>query len=232
MLPGALLLAGCRSELKVGALQTESRSVEQGNAGPVRVEITMGAGDLEVAGGAQKLVEADFVYNVARLKPEVKYTNDTLIVQQPEVEGLPAVGGISDFRNEWNLHLNKDVPMDLSVDLGAGTSNLQLAGLSLTRLGVSVGASKSTVDLSGDWAHNLDVTIEAGAADISVVLPKNVGVRVKVESGPHAIDASGLTQDGDVFTNAAYGVSGVTLQINIKAGIGKINLDIGEADGS
>ena len=82
----ALLLAGCGSKARVGALQTESQSVELGDAKSVRVEIDMGAGDLEVTGGAEKLLEADFTYNVAKLKPEVEYTDGTLVVRQPEIE--------------------------------------------------------------------------------------------------------------------------------------------------
>ena len=191
----------------------------------MRVEIVMGAGDLEVSGGAEELLEADFTYNVARLEPEVKYTNGTLVVRQPGSEGLPALPGITDFRNEWDLRLNNEVPMDLSVDVGAGTSDLRLAGLSLTGLDVSLGASEGTVDLSGDWAHDLDATIDAGAADITVRLPRDVGVRVKVESGPHTIETTGLTKDGDVYTNDAYGVSEVTLQINLGR-IGLINLEV------
>ena len=101
------------------------------------------------------------------LKPEVKYTNGTLVVRQPETEGLPALRGITDFRNEWDLRLNNETPMDLQVDMGAGTSDLQLAGLSLTGLDVSLGASESTIDLSGDWARDLEATIDAGATDIT-----------------------------------------------------------------
>jgi len=158
----------------------------------------------------------------------VGYTDGTLVVQQPDVSGLPVLRDITDYRNEWGLRLNDEVPMDLSVDMGAGSSDLQLAGLSLTGLDVSLGAGKSTVDLSGDWGHDLDVTIDTGAADISVRLPRDVGARVKVESGPHTIETIGLTQDGDVYTNAAYGVSEVTLQVNMKAGIGRVNLEVEE----
>ena len=208
----------------MGALQTESQSVELGDAESVRVEIDFGAGDLEVTGGAEKLLEADFSYNVAKLKPEVEYTDGTLVVRQPEVKGLPALRDLTDYRNEWDLRLNDEVPMDLSVDMGAGTSDLQLAGLSLTGLEVSLGAGESTVDLSGDWARDLDVTIDAGAGDITVRVPKEVGARVEVDAGLGSIKAPGLTQDGDVYTNAAYGVSDVTLQVNIKAGVGQINL--------
>jgi hypothetical protein len=71
------LLAACGSRPRVGDLRTESQSVKLGDAKPVRVEINMGAGDLGVTGGAEKLLEADFTHNVARLKPEVEYTGDT-----------------------------------------------------------------------------------------------------------------------------------------------------------
>ena len=228
MLLGALLLAGCSSEARVGALQTETQSVELGDAKSVRVEINFGAGDLEVTGGSEKLLEADFTYNVAKLKPEVAYTDSTLVVRQPDVEGLPALRGIMDFHNEWGLRLNDEVPMDLRVDVGAGTSNLRLAGLSLTGLNVSLGAGESTVDLSGDWERDLDVTIDAGAGGISLRLPRDVGARVEVDAGMGTIEAPGLTKDGNVYTNAAYGVSDVTLQVNLKAGIGQINLEVAQ----
>jgi hypothetical protein len=219
-----LLPAGCGSQARVGALRTESQSVELGDAKSVRVEINLGAGDLRLTGGAEKLLEGDFTYNVAALKPEVGYTAGTLVVRQPEINGMPALQRIMDFRNEWILRLSDQVPMNLSVDVGGGGSNLQLAGLSLTGLKVSLGAGTNMVDLSGDWARNLDVTIDAGAAFLTVRLPKDVGAWVKIQDGPHTIDATGLTKDGDVYTNAAYGVSDVTLQIDLRAGIGTIKL--------
>ncbi len=228
----ALLLASCGSETRVGALRTESQSVELGDARSVRVEINMGAGDLQVTGGAQKLLEADFTYNVARLKPEVKYTNGTLVVRQPKASGIPDLSGITDFRNEWDLRLSDRVPLDLSVIVGGGASGLQLAGLSLTGLTVNLGAGVYAVDLSGDWARDLRVTIKSGAANISVRLPRNVGVRVKVDEGPSKIEATGLTQDENVFTNAAYGVSPVTMQVDMEPGIGQIKLEVEAAAAS
>jgi hypothetical protein len=222
------LLASCNSGLRVGALQTESQSVELGDATSVRVAINVGAGDLEVSGGAEKLLEADFTYNVAELKPEMEYTDGTLVLRQPESEGLSDLRGITDFRNQWDLRLYDNVPMDLRVDMGAGASNLKLTGLSLTRLDITLGAGGSTVDLSGNWARDLDVTIDTGAANLTVLLPHDVGVRVEVDRGPTAIDAPGFVQDGNVYTNAAYGVSEVTLHVNMKAGIGSINLEVEE----
>jgi len=224
----ALLLAGCSSEARVGALRNESQSVELGNAETVRVEIDYGAGDLQVAGGAEKLLEADFTYNVARLKPEVEYADGTLVVRQPETRGIPVLPGITGFRNEWDLRFNDEAPMELQMNMGAGTSDLQLTGLSLIKLDISLGAGISTIDLSGDWERDLDVAIDSGAADITVRLPGEVGVRVEVEAGPTAIEALGLRREGNIYTNDAYGLSEVTLRVNVEAGIGRINLEVEE----
>jgi hypothetical protein len=226
VLIATLQLAGCASEARVGDLKTESKSVELGDAKPVNVEINFGAGDLRVNGGAEKLLEADFTYNVAKLKPEVEFTDGTLVVQHPDVRGYRTLQDIRDFRNEWDLRFNNDVPMNLNLDMGAGTSDLQLAGLSLTGLDVSLGAGESTIDLSGGWASDLDATIDAGAGDISIRLPRDVGVRVEVVAGLGTIDAPGLTQVGNVYTNDAYEASDVTLQVAIKAGVGRINLEV------
>jgi hypothetical protein len=228
VLLGAVLLAGCATRARVGPLETESQSVELGDANSVSVEINFGAGDLQVSGDSDKLLEADFNYNVARLKPEVAYADGKLSVRQPEVKGLPVLKNITDFRNEWGIHLSDEVPMDLKVIVGGGSSDLQLAGLPLTRLDVNQGAGISTVDLSGSWERDLDVTIEAGAADITVRLPKDVSARVEVDAGPTTIEATGLRQDGNVYTNDAYGVSEAMLQVEIEAGIGRINLEVEE----
>ena len=223
-----LLLTGCISRARVGELVTESQSVELGDARAARVEIDFGAGDLEVNGGAEKLLEADFTYNVARLKPEVAYAGGRLVVRQPEVSGMPVLQDINDFRNEWSLRLNDKTPVDLRINIGAGTSDLQLAGLLLTRLNVNLGAGISTVDLSGDWKDDLDVTIDTGLADITVRLPSDFGVRVEVDTGPTSVEASGLRQNGNVYTNDAYDVSEVTLQVHMKAGVGRITLEVDE----
>lgn len=224
----AVLLAGCGSKLRVGEVRTESQSVELGDARSVHVEINLGAGDLEVTGGAKKLFEADFTYNAAKLKPEVKYTDGTLVLWQPENEGLPDLRGITDFRNEWALRLNDQVPMDLRVEIGAGASELRLAGLSLTGLDITLGAGESMIDLSGDWARDLNVIINAGAGDITVRLPSDVGIRVKADVGVGTIEAPGLTQTGNIYTNAAYGESEMTLQVDIDAGVGQLNLEVEE----
>jgi hypothetical protein len=226
VLLAALLLSGCNPTVRVGAVQTESQVVEGDNAESVRAEITIGAGDLRLAGGAEKLMEADFTYNVAQLKPEVAYAGGKLTVRQPEIPGVPNLRNIDDFRNEWDLRLSGVTPIDMQINMGAGTSDLDLTGLPLNSLALELGAGTSTLDLSGDWAHDVSVTVDSGAANVSVRLPQDVGVRVEVNAGPTVVNAPGLTKNGNVYTNAAYGVSDVTLNVTMDAGVGLINLAV------
>jgi hypothetical protein len=248
-----LVASGCIGRgrrLRIGPLQTEARSVERGSAESVRVEIDMGAGELAVSGGAAELLEADFAYNVAEFKPLVEFDDGLLVVRQPEVEGRASIWDVDDYRYEWDLRFNDDVPIEMSVNLGAGRTDLDLGSLTLTRLGVDagagevtvdlggassltrldvkMGAGKLTLDLTGDWRADLDGKIEGGLGEATLQLPRGVGVRVEVEGGLGAVNASGLTKDGSAYVNDAYGQSDVTLRIDIEAGVGAIDLELGE----
>jgi hypothetical protein len=248
-----LVAGGCIGlgrRLRIGALQTESQSVERGGAESVRVEIVMGAGELDLAGGADHLLDADFTYNVAEYRPEVAYSNDVLTIRQPDVKGRASIWDLDDYRYEWSLRLNDGVPMELSVNLGAGRANLDLGTLSLTgldidagagevavdlsgassltRLNVEMGAGRLNLDLTGDWQGDLDTKIEGGIGGATLRLPRGVGVRVEMEGGLGTVNAKGLAKDGSVYVNDAYGRSTVTLHIDVQAGVGAIDLELEE----
>lgn len=249
----AVLLAasGCASGARVGRLQTESETVELGDAASVRVKIDMGAGELDVAGGAAELLEANFTYNVAELKPEVDYSGGTLTVRTPDVDtGIGSLWDADEYRYEWDLRLNDDVPMELQVSVGAGRTNLKLGSLSLTELDVAGGAGEVLVDLSGSasltrldigsgagaltvnltgtWQNDLEASIGGGVGKRILILPRDTGVRVKVAVGVGDVDAAGLTKEGEYYTNDAYGQSEVTLYIEVGGGVGGTELRLGE----
>ncbi len=136
LVAAAVLLGSCGTQ-EVGEMQRESQMVDLENAQSVDAELRMGAGELNVSGGADALMEADFSYNVADWKPEVSYdvSGDTgeLIVEQGSGEGVPV--GVN-ARNEWEVLFNDEVPIDLKVEMGAGESDLDLDSLTLTGLEV------------------------------------------------------------------------------------------------
>jgi hypothetical protein len=222
----AVFLGSCGTPA-IGEMERESQSIDLENAQSVRAELRMGAGELNVTGGADALMEADFAYNVADWEPEVDYevSGDTgeLIVEQGSGEDLP-LGG--EARNEWDLRFNDDVPIDLSVQMGAGESDLDLDSLTLSGLDLQMGAGETTVDLTGSYERDIAATIEGGVGEATVQLPSEIGVRVNAEGGLGQINAEGLQREGDAYVNDAYGDSDVTLDVDVRGGVGQINLEV------
>ena len=227
----ALGAAACYNDgrFPVGELQTESRSVKLGDAKSVRVEIHMGAGEMKLTGGARELLEAEFSYNVARWKPEVEYSvsgeRGLLTIRQPKRSGGPMGPG----HYQWDLHFNNKVPLELSVNLGAGKSELALGSLALTNLDLNMGVGETIVDLTGDWKNDLAANIKGGVGKATVRLPREVGVEVHTQHGLGEVRHGELRKHNGAYVNEAYGKSPVTLRVSVESGIGEVNLELAEA---
>jgi N-terminal domain of toast_rack, DUF2154 len=226
VLAGACGMQGGGTQ-QVGKMQRQSKSVDPMNAQSARVKLQMGAGELNLTGGADQLMEGEFYYNVSDWKPKVSYDvsgdEGELVVKQRSAEGAN-LGG--DARNEWDIRLNDEVPTDLVVQMGAGESDLDLDSLTLTGLDLQMGAGKTTVDLTGDYAQSFDASIQGGVGEATVLLPSEVGVRAKAEGGLGKINAKGLKRVGDSYVNDAYGESDVNLSVDVQGGVGEINLEV------
>jgi hypothetical protein len=208
-------------------MQNESRAVQPEDAKSVTAHLTMGAGELKVSGAADALMEADFSYNVADWKPQIDYEvsgeKGELTVKQGSGDDGRLGGGA---RNEWDVRFNDEMPTDLVVKMGAGESDLDLDSLTLTGLDLEVGAGETTVDLTGDYAQDFDASIEGGVGEATVLVPSEVGVRVRAEGGLGKINAEGFRREGDAYVNDAYGDSDATLDVDVQGGVGQINLQV------
>ena len=247
----SLLLPACViNRFRVGPTQTESETVEVGDAETARADIQMGVGEIEITGGASELMEAEFTYNVDELEPRVSYevsgTTGRLTIEHRRSEGVP-FGDYEDARSEWELVFNDDIPIDMKLSLGAARGDIDLRGVTLTsldievgageadlwlgdsplrNLDIEVGAGKLTLDMVANWERDLDAEITGGVGQLIIYLPNDVGVIVDVKLGIAAIDTRGLQKDGNTYTNDAYGESAVTLRLEIEGGIGDIRLEV------
>src|SRR5215212_9023839 len=212
---------------QVGKMQHESKYVDLKNAASVHAQLSMGAGELNLTGGADKLMDGDFSYNVSEWKPTVSYDVDgqkgELVVKQGSVNS-GSLGAKA--RNKWDISLNEEVPTDLVVKMGAGESDLDLDSLTLKGLDLKMGAGKAAVDLTGDYAQGFDASIQGGVGEATVLLPSGVGFKAKAEGGLGKINAEGLKKVGDSYVNDAYGESDVNLSVDVQGGVGEINLEV------
>jgi uncharacterized protein DUF2154 len=224
----AMFLGSCGPQrVEVGELRTQTRSVDAEDAESVRANLRIALGELNVSGGADELMEADFAYNVSAWEPRVNYelggdTGELNVEQQGLGEGIPN----RDVRNEWDLRLNDDIPMDLAVQMGGGVSNLDLDSLILTGLNLDMGAGATTVDLTGNWERDLSAVVRGGAGEVTLLLPSQMGVRVNAGTRLGRVNADGLRKEGEAFVNDAYGDSDTNLEVDVSGGVGQINLRV------
>jgi hypothetical protein len=211
-----------------GPEQHESRSVDLGKSELVRAELKMGSGELDIRGGAQnggaqKLLDADFTYNVAAWKPDLRYTSGgaggDLVIEQP---GPSSSHG--NTKNHWDLRFNDNVPLDLKVNFGAGEARLKLGSLSLRGLNVEIGAGTLTLDLRGTPAKDYSVRVQGGVGEATVYLPKDVGISASATGGLGEISVTGLRRNGDLYVNDTSATAKVKIRLDIQGGVGSIRL--------
>src|SRR5262245_58433687 len=87
----APLVAACGLPGRIPT-ETEARSVELDATELVKVEMSMGAGELSVEGGARKLMEGEFTFGPPTMKPLVDYeargTTGHLRIEDPSRRGF------------------------------------------------------------------------------------------------------------------------------------------------
>lgn len=219
-----LLLTACARDWgPTGPERTETRSIELDQSEEVQVDLRMGAGELRVRGGADnKLMEGRFTYNRLRLRPEVSYSASSfrghLIVEEPGHVG----GGT--HRYAWELRFNDQKPLDLNVKCGAGETRLDLGDLALRRVNVEMGVGELKMDLRGAPKNDYEVSIRGGVGEATVYLPEGVGIQADVKGGIGDIRAPGLAKREGRYVNDSLGHAKTTVRMNIRGGIGTINL--------
>ena len=220
----ALLTPACYvSSDGSGSVERDSRTIDLKGAKSVQVQIEMGAGELVMRGGAAQLMDADFRYRARDGKPEVQYdvngSRGTLNVRQTSHHTI----GNND-KNQWELRLNEDVPMDINVKMGAGEGRLELGNTALHSLDVEVGAGEMKVDLTGHPHGDMDVRVRGGVGEATIRLPRRARVDVEAHGGIGDISARGLTKRGDRWVNEPSGETDATIHVSVNGGIGQINL--------
>lgn len=220
---GCLLLTACNRDWSPpGPERTETRSIELDQAEEVRVDLKMKAGELRVAGGAQKLMDGRFSYNRLRLRPEISYNaggfRGHLMVAEPDHVSAAT------SRYTWDLRFNNQKPLDLNVNCGAGESRLDLGDLSLRRVNVEMGVGELKMDLRGTPKSDYSVYVRGGVGEATVYLPEGVGIEADVHGGIGDIHARGLENRDGRYVNDSYGHAKTTVRLDIRGGIGAINL--------
>ena len=204
----------------------ENHTVDTQGAKTVTASIQMAAGELVIGGGTSHLMDGTFDFREGRGTPEVRYNvsdgKGDLSIE--ETHTGPNIVMPGNNHTNWNLRFGNQVPLEMTVNMGAGEGQLRLRDLPVTRLELNLGAGRVDADLTGDRKSDLRADISGGVGEAVLRLPKNVGVIADVSGGLGSVDTRGLRKDGDQYINDAYGHTPATIRLHISGGIGSISL--------
>jgi hypothetical protein len=219
-----VLFSSCEyRHARIGPMHDDPVSIDLGNVERARVRLNIGAGELALRGGAEKLLQGRFEYNVSAWRPRVRYSaagsDADVTITQPESEG-----GFGDTRNNWNLELNDKVLLDFHLNCGAGKARLEMGDLNLQTVTINMGAGQVDLDLRGKPDHDYDVHVAGGVGQATIRVPDGVGVRADAHGGIGHIEVTGLENRGDHYENSLYGTSKANVRLKVEGGIGEIRI--------
>lgn len=218
----------------------------------VDINIDLGVGQVFVTSGTNHLLEGDFIFDAETGRPEVDYhENDSLgvlnISQAPRNKILNIGFNTTANHDEWNIKLNEHIPMNLQLKTGVGESELNLSELNLTKLDIETGVGETRIDLKGEWHSSFDMKIQTGVGetvidlngawhdhfdleiktgvgDTTVIIPRDLGVKLQVSKGIGSLSVDGFYKNGNEYVNAAYETADETMNINLRMGIGEVTI--------
>lgn len=215
----AALIAG--SAASAQELQTFTASRRIGREQDLRVQVTYGAGRFTVgAAPSGTLYRMRLRYDEDVFEPVAEYASGTLHLGVDSRErGRLRLG--KEERGELQVDLAQAVPMDLSLDFGAGRANVDLGGLSLTALDVHTGAAEARIDVSRPNPTTMaKAELQVGAADFTVRRLGNLNakqIEVNAGVGDVHLDLTGeWRQDAQVSVNMGVG----SLELRFPEGVG------------
>jgi hypothetical protein len=209
LLLAALFVTGCG----IGTGPTQTLNVDEplGSAAVTDVTVSMGAGKLSIEPGATGLVSGTIRYNVERWKPVVERTDSSVAIKQSTSKSLS--GAASDVVNDWQLKLGS-APIRLAVTAGAYEGTYELGGLSLQKLSIKDGASKTKVTFSSPNPSQMDsLSYETGASSVTLAGLADANFKnlsFKGGAGSFILDFS-----GQLRTDSACSIS---------AGVGSVHI--------
>ncbi len=187
-----------------------------------QVQISMGGGDLFVnVGDVDGLVKGTVTYNVEEIKPSVQITGNRIIIRQGDIEGekIP-LGNWTDVENRWDLTLGT-APMVLTVNAGAAEVKLtNLAESRASRIDLNGGAGSFTLDFGGDLKQDMAVSVDAGAADVTIIVPEGTAAELTLQGALTDVETHGAWE----HTGNKYVLEGAGPQIMFTVRLGAADL--------
>jgi flagellar basal body rod protein FlgB len=157
-----------------------------------------------------------------------------LVIKAGAYKGTFELGGISihnldvtDGASSVQLSFSKLNLVEMSsLQYTTGASQVTLKGLAnanTTDMTFRSGAGSYSLDFSGELKKNMNVTIESGVSEVTVIVPEGMNAHVATDNGLMTVSTSGSWQKNG--TTYLLTGSGNMITIDVKMGAGSLRLE-------
>ena len=101
---------------------------------------------------------------------------------------------------DWKLTVSQDVQIEIDISSGASNLDLDLRELNVRKLSIQAGVTGIRIHLPTN-AGETHIDIEAGAADIDLVVPHHVAARIEIDA---PLRSTGIDSTRFIETNNGY----------------------------
>ncbi len=225
--PVILILAGAWVLFGVavrGKVDTEQAFVDLQGAREASLKISHGAGELNLHGGAvaNELARGSFA---GGLDQKANRNGDKLEVRMRPARDFmdfPFFGPRAQL--DWDVALNSDVPLALTLSCGASKSVLDLRDLNVTDLKLETGASDTRVILPA--RGRLSADFDLGAASLDIVVPDGVSARIRASVGAADLNVNQtrFPKAGGVYKSPDFETAVNAVDMTVDAGAASIKI--------
>jgi len=164
--------------------------------------------DFEMDVGA---CEAEFDFTglkINNLALDVGASSTEIIFRKPNVEGIS----------------------NINIDAGACELTIEgLANANFQKLSFNGGLGDFTLDFRGELRHKAYVDIDMGLGSLTVLLPENIGVRIRKEGSflsSFSIDEDEFQEvESDIYESENFGKTEGELIFDIEIGLGSVEIE-------
>lgn len=205
--------------------ETFSEPLGDASAAHITLDLEAAPTHLEAAVDSNDLIHADIDYFGA-VQFEVSGSDVKRVRLSTSNDSLNWMYFTTAPRRDWRISLAPQIPLDLTIDSGSGSANLDLSGLTLSDFALDSGSG--SIDLSlpaGDEAYQAMVDSGSGSVDIDV--PCGAGITLQLDGGSGARNVN-VAEDCPLRVEVRDGGSGA---IRLPSTLERISGSGGEDEG-
>ena len=186
-----------------------------------KIIINTGAVELNIKDNGNQLINGNLVsnYNQPDISTTISGDTATVILKSTKINN--SVWG----KNILNIEITDKIPIDLIINAGAASMNLDFSKISLSNLDVNSGASSMNITL-GEVINGSNISIETGASSVTIKTPKELGVKIIAKTGLTGKNFEGYNKiDNQTYLSPNFDQTNTKITLTISAGASSINVE-------